>query len=922
VDKFGQLIKAAASSNASSHSGQLAAAAQQLTAGQLKECEKQQTLWQKRLSTLKRLRAGLESAGRPHAPACAEVEVTSATSVKLILREPEALSQRGGLYTKVRVQWSRAADFSQNEGERDISADVGSGDGRMEVNVLALVEGQRYFFRAAFGNPKGFGPFSASTPKSIVASCWQSASSGPKPNMAVAIDELASIGRSVMARLSGPDEDVKSQNQKLLTNKKGRGLRHFFSASTSPKFHRGPLLADKLYLSCVLFHEDRVLMTSEDSLPIVAVGDAPPSAQQASADLLWLCKLSRAWPDVERLREEMAKADAASTASKGRLLQSASAMQQALVTIDLGTPFYKPLSHSAGSVVFSLVRRLPSGQPPPPELTNLGLKWTPLARAQRRVSFDGVVLAADALRYSLREQILFHQVSAIVPARGLYLLYLQAASSVDSMRLAVAAAAPSLPPYVRVRDCQHVTAEEWSWMRSLAGNGGGSDLGSAALAPRPTTNFLAAEAEDEAAAAGLNNGSSRPTEAQYSFGAQLMKAADKLFEYLRVPNSQRGGHRLCDAEVLELAPGVAALILAPAPDAVCSVANSGDHFVLDAGKREDLLALTLQTFEAVHSATYWQGAWDALCRASLKAEVRMAAARQAQREALSAADSDEAGLAVREATTAREALENAWRPCRWVLDALTRARSKEVSARGLLCEDLQAWLERTERPDDSRLAHSGRPHFDVTSNKENEVRNFPLMATTSPPASSLSSPKSSLSSVGELTQPAYENAGQNEEESGRRRSSFDPRVAQAGRFSREPAPQQQQDAEPNVLRVFAAYDTGLAAGTSVRLNVGRGTTAKEVAELVVRQLNMAALLQGKEGPVYADLAAFCLVAVIGQRGRCLRDDFRPLDLQNPWRRGRLFVRRRGDVLAAIESAASGRSQSAAASAASATTTIL
>lgn len=59
---------------------------------------------------------------------------------------------------------------------------------------------------------------------------------------------------------------------------------------------------------------------------------------------------------------------------------------------------------------------------------------------------------------------------------------------------------------------------------------------------------------------------------------------------------------------------------------------------------------------------------------------------------------------------------------------------------------------------------------------------------------------------------------------------------------------------------------------------------------------------GKQGPVYTaeELKHFCLVAVIGARERCLRDDFRPLNLQNPWKKGRLFVRQKKDVLAAIE----------------------
>ena len=65
---------------------------------------------------------------------------------------------------------------------------------------------------------------------------------------------------------------------------------------------------------------------------------------------------------------------------------------------------------------------------------------------------------------------------------------------------------------------------------------------------------------------------------------------------------------------------------------------------------------------------------------------------------------------------------------------------------------------------------------------------------------------------------------------------------------------------------------------------------------------MAVLLKGLEGPIYApeELSNFCLVAVIGARERCLRDDFKPLQLQNPWKKGRLYVRQKHDVLAALE----------------------
>ncbi len=136
--------------------------------------------------------------------------------------------------------------------------------------------------------------------------------------------------------------------------------------------------------------------------------------------------------------------------------------------------------------------------------------------------------------------------------------------------------------------------------------------------------------------------------------------------------------------------------------------------------------------------------------------------------------------------------------------------------------------------------------------------------------------------------------------------SFDPRVAQSGLYSISSSSESQQheaaSEERNVLQVFAAYHTGLASGTSVKLNVTSETTAREVVDLVIKQLNMAVILKGRDGPVYDNdrLKNFCLVAVIGNRERCLRDDFKPLNLQNPWRKGRLFVRMKNDLLAAIE----------------------
>lgn len=111
-----------------------------------------------------------------------------------------------------------------------------------------------------------------------------------------------------------------------------------------------------------------------------------------------------------------------------------------------------------------------------------------------------------------------------------------------------------------------------------------------------------------------------------------------------------------------------------------------------------------------------------------------------------------------------------------------------------------------------------------------------------------------------------------------------------------------QSPQSGVLRVYAAYPCGLAKGTSVKLHVTPKTTAKEVVVLVIRQLNKAVEMKGLKGPFYEDdeLSDFVLVAVIGARERCLRDDFPPLELQNPWCKGKLFIRRKNDLLAALE----------------------
>ena len=161
VEKFGQLIKSATIVGGG-----------QLTPAHLKECEKQRNLWQKRFNGLKKLKLGLETSGRPHAPSKVIVEVTGPRKIRVKLNEPEIVSQHS-LFTKFKIQWSKFDSFNVIQGE--ITVFCSSNEGKyLECFIDGLEEAERYFVRASFGNLKGFGPFSASIPKSVIPSSWRS----------------------------------------------------------------------------------------------------------------------------------------------------------------------------------------------------------------------------------------------------------------------------------------------------------------------------------------------------------------------------------------------------------------------------------------------------------------------------------------------------------------------------------------------------------------------------------------------------------------------------------------------------------------------------------------------------------------------------------------------------------------------------
>ncbi|XP_026206829.1 ankyrin repeat and fibronectin type-III domain-containing protein 1 isoform X1 [Anabas testudineus] len=103
------------------------------------------------------------------------------------------------------------------------------------------------------------------------------------------------------------------------------------------------------------------------------------------------------------------------------------------------------------------------------------------------------------------------------------------------------------------------------------------------------------------------------------------------------------------------------------------------------------------------------------------------------------------------------------------------------------------------------------------------------------------------------------------------------------------------------LRVYPQYHTGLPKETSVKLCITSGTSAREMVQLVVQEMNIVSRrMFGSSGgngeqeqSVYyspEQMKHFGLVLVVDNREKWLQDDFCPLELQNPWLRGKLCVR--------------------------------
>ncbi|XP_049817765.1 uncharacterized protein LOC109604148 isoform X2 [Aethina tumida] len=974
------------------------------------DTEKQAIAWGRRAKTLKRLVLGFAQARPPDPPGLVAIDVTSHNSVAIRLQEPNQLDSP--IATKFKVQWSTRADFSIITGETEIM------DMSNPVCNIELTHGRRYFFRAACGNLKGFGTYLSSTPSSVVPSSWRELD-GRESRFGNRFRQLEQLTEEVRRARPG-SEILEIAGPARRTQRKKTTIKQLFTAAS--KFQKN--LRRGIYLACILYHEDKVLVTNEDFLPVIEIDETFPSC--IHSDLHWLMKVACTWDDTKSLRTDMEKHSSSAIHFRTKLLTAALQMQSSLCLQDLGQLHYKPLRDSQGTVVLSTVNYVKS----PKSVSVLNSRWLPMNKVFKKTVLSDDHNVSEILMASIQEQINYHQVSSLKLTKGLYLAYLKMQSSVDMIQVVVSTKSPNMLPHCKIRDNPHVSAEEWEYLKQQH----------------------------------LPDVVDNATELQRTFLELVTSAAKRLFNYMDVSNEEANTHRLYDTEVIDLTDEVSFIIICPSAEFSCSVPGQREILL----QRGDLLSLPIQVFEMIHLNTYQNSIIRKYSKLSCLLELDAASASHMHREAFSNSELAIAKERLSKLQDLQTKLNTIWKSVRWLMEAITFARDrissgilmryileKEVGvctspkrsllqipprdskvvkstpgrgswpgpgssntinqSNGLInsefskseqhlstneassqylsaCSDSESRKNSDSYNSDYFTSHmvpsrSEDMLFSIpTSSSNHRVRSStvssvsaassPLLSVrpmyggslvsvntinttnTSDSLHSLSSDSDSnpvpmgsstphrkhrpkiapsrsmtnvkqnldISTKSETRRPRHLNVEpdlfQSNLEHSLSKSLTNIKTVSdidvSGSTYLKPSdvikkehpeegmfkvPQGTSKEQPSgIIQVYAAYETGLASGTSLKLHVTPRTTAREVVDLVVKQLNMAVVLKQKDGPIYSadKLKNFCLVAVIGARERCLRDDFKPLQLQNPWKKGRLYVRQKQDVLAALE----------------------
>ncbi|XP_053493927.1 ankyrin repeat and fibronectin type-III domain-containing protein 1 isoform X3 [Ictalurus furcatus] len=897
--------------------------------------ERQLKAWEWRLRLYKRMQTGYTHASPPDPPSCVRLSVSSSSSLKVNFQEPLCLN--AAIITKYRVVWSSSPSFSPLRGEIVIEDTT-----LLQCDITGLRAGVDYYVQVFAYNMKGWSEPQISVPACATPSGWREVD-GRMPR-------LNGLGETLLQILG----QIKESHQLCVCHDQCKGppnirkhsvsksLRHLFQPTS--KFVKS--LKRGLYVACVFYKDDNIVVTAEEQLPIIEVDDSYSSLTQ---DFLWFTKVTYLWEEIMWLQQCASSTHPSCSCTlqtRLKILQALTQLQALLGTQDLGQVYFEPLRDKHGNALLVLLRDLCG-------CSDLDTqRWSKLNKLQLQRKSTSCVdepTALDTLLITLHEKLAYHKRSRKILSPGLYLGYMKLSSSVEQIRVLVPQKIPNVFCHVKIRDNSHVSREEWQWLQAV----------------RSLDDTKDVYAKEENAA--------------HRLLLELRSAAYDLLGRINIPNNQAQDFRIYVHDVLEFGEGVSFLLLLPPYEEVCTPPGQNNF-----SPRSGFFTLPLQIFELVHFGAYCPTFIGQYCRASASLDLEFLISQQALREAFSEFELLTAKQRHQKIQELLQQVDEVWREARWMVEVLQFARYKQqrggVNLGSIIDFSKENIVEKTpstsSQPDylpspvpspvESPVPSpdSGRKYPDPLSDDEGSLEVFLTPDSdysSSPRDLDLLPPSHPLPYTHTLAQPDVLCSG-----GGVRAgpelidSDFvlpsrqiellritEKKTALCVRTSSLEAPPTPSATTPNpspskvwprpgpvrslsedsgrkqnsshcrnsahrtcysTVRIYPQYHTGLPKETSVKLRVTIHTTAREMVQLVVQEINgLCARLQtaarqcvcpaqvcvcGAEVCVYESeqLDHFALVLLTEGREKWLQDEFCPLTLQNPWTHGRLCVR--------------------------------
>uniref|UniRef100_A0AAY4ELP9 Ankyrin repeat and fibronectin type-III domain-containing protein 1-like n=1 Tax=Denticeps clupeoides TaxID=299321 RepID=A0AAY4ELP9_9TELE len=527
--------------------------------------------WEWKLRLYRRMETGFHHSSPPDAPSKVCLSVSSSSSLRVQFQEPLCVNSATGTY---------------------------------------------YYVQVSAHNMKGWGPVQMAVPACAAPSSWRD------------VDGRLPRQRGQKEALEKLFSQIRDGHRQCANCFWWEWLKLICIYTTHSTSHLS--LCRGLYLTCILYRDDNVLVTPEDQIPIVEVDDSYSSLTQ---DFLWFTKMSYLWEEVSWLQQCVSSAQSSCSCTlqtRLKMLQAVEHLQSLLGTQDMGQVYFEPIRDKHGNALLVLLR----------DMGLCGgvesLRWTPLGKLQflrKSLSSPEEPTALDILLITLHEKLAYHQCSRTLLSPGLYLGYLKFFSTVEQIRVLVPQKLPNVLCHAKIRDNGHVSR-------------------SAKEVQKMST--------DEQSAA-------------HNFMQELHWAAQGLLSQTNVPKQQAQEFRISTQEVCEFGEGVSFLLLLPPCEDVCSAPGQNQPYSPRAG----LITLPLQIFELVHFKAYNSAYITQFCRVSGLLGLESLMSQQALREAFSESELFAAKNKQQQVQEYIQQMEELWRDSRWIMDALQNARYKQ-----------------------------------------------------------------------------------------------------------------------------------------------------------------------------------------------------------------------------------------------------